>query len=247
MGNPPYLFITEVPERDRSYYQDNYQTVAYRFDLYGVFIEKALTALLRRKGLFGFIIPHTLLSNDSFQALRSLLAAKTRLYRIVNLGPGAFQDAKNETMLLFFDNSAPGDASQTEVVRTTPRNFGKRSEKFVARTGNLGTPRRAGVAGAGIERHLALVERMQKQRKTLGDFCTANQGLRTGDNERFLSTTKRGKAWEPAAGGKEIGRYAPIPAGLFVRYEPALSMRRGGGTFSPQRRRSSCRKSGTSR
>ena len=101
IGNPPYLFITEVPEQDRMYYQDKYKTVAYRFDLYGVFVEKALTYLLRRKGLFGFIIPHTLLSNDSFQALRSLLATKAWLYQIVDLGPGAFQDAKNETMMLF--------------------------------------------------------------------------------------------------------------------------------------------------
>ena len=99
--------LRKCPIATGCYFQDNYRPVAYRFDLYGVFIEKALTGLLRRNGLFGFIIPHTLLSNDSFQALRSLLAAKVRLYRIVDLGPGAFQDAKNETMLLFFENSAP--------------------------------------------------------------------------------------------------------------------------------------------
>ena len=38
IGNPPYLFITEVPERDRAYYQDKYKSVTYRFDLYGVFL-----------------------------------------------------------------------------------------------------------------------------------------------------------------------------------------------------------------
>ena len=68
---------------------------------------------------------------------------------------------------------------------------------------------------------VAVLERMLKQPKLLGDFCTANQGLRTGDNERFLSETKRGKTWEPAAGGKQIGRYCPIPE-VLVRYEPAL-------------------------
>jgi hypothetical protein len=222
IGNPPYLFITEVPERDRMYYQDAYKTVAYRFDLYGVFVEKALMHLLRRKGLFGFIVPHTLLSNDSFQALRSLLAAKARLYRIVDLGPGAFQDAKNETMLLFFENSAPQAASKTEVIRTTPKNFCKPAQKFVAlqktwasRDGQAWLVRASGG-------NVAILDRMNKQPKRLGDFCTANQGLRTGDNERFLSDTKRGKTWEPAAGGKEVQRYGPIPKGLFVRYDPTL-------------------------
>lgn len=102
IGNPPYLFITEVPECDRAYYQDKYNTVTYRFDLFGVFVEKALAHLLRRKGLLGFIIPHTLLSNDSFEVLRSLLATKTRIYHVVDLGPGAFKGAKNETMLLLY-------------------------------------------------------------------------------------------------------------------------------------------------
>ncbi len=222
IGNPPYLFITEVPEQDRMYYQDKYRTVAYRFDLYGVFVEKALTHLLRRKGLFGFIIPHTLLSNDSFQALRSLLATKARLYHIVDLGPGAFQDAKNETMMLFFENSAPNAGSKTEVVRTTPKDFCRRAQRFVAlqrtwasRDGQAWLVR----ASSG---NIAVLNRMTKHTKLLGDFCTANQGLRTGDNERFLSDTKRGKTWEPAAGGKEVGRYCPIPKGLFVRYEPTL-------------------------
>lgn len=132
IGNPPYLFITEVPECDRTYYQDKYKSVTYRFDLYGVFVEKALTRLLRRKGVLGFIIPHTLLSNDSFQTLRSLLATNTRIYNVVDLGPGVFKDAKNETMLLSFENSAPSTASKTEVTCTTPEDFFKREQKFIA-------------------------------------------------------------------------------------------------------------------
>ncbi len=222
VGNPPYLFITEVPKRDREYYQEKYQSVTYRFDLYGVFVEQALTHLLRPKGLFGFIIPHTLLSNDSFQALRSLLAINARLYLVMDLGPGVFQDAKNETMLLFFENSRPLGADKTEVVRTTPQDFCKRPLRFVALQRNWATTDGQAWLVRGTSRSLAVLRRMTNQAKLLGDFCTANQGLRTGDNERFLSETKRGKTWEPAAGGKEIGRYCPIAKGLFVRYEPAL-------------------------
>ncbi len=222
IGNPPYLFITEVPEQDRIYYQDKYRTVAYRFDLYGVFVEKAITQLLWRKGLFGFIIPHTLLSNDSFQALRALLATKSRLYQIVDLGPGAFQDAKNETMMLFFENSAPNAGSQTEIIRTTPKDFCKRARKFVASQRTWASCDGQAWLVRASSGDIAVLKRMTKHAKLLSDFCTANQGLRTGDNERFLSDTKRGKMWEPAAGGKEVGRYCPIPRELFVRYEPAL-------------------------
>ncbi len=222
IGNPPYLFITEVPECDRTYYQVKYKSVAYRFDLYGVFAEKALTHLMRPKGLLGFITPHTLLSNDSFQTLRSLLATNARIYEVLDLGPGVFKGAKNETMLLFFENSKPAAASKTEVARTTPQDFSKRKQSFIAPQREWANSNGAAWLVRASSGSIAVLERMTKQVKQLGDFCTANQGLRTGDNERFLSNTKRGKKWKPAAGGKEIGRYCPIPKGLFVLYDPAL-------------------------
>lgn len=222
VGNPPYLFITEVLEADRKYYQSKYETVSYRFDLYGAFIEKAVKTLLRSKGLFGFIIPHTLLSNDSFQALRSLLAKNTHVYHVVDLGPGVFQEAKNETMLLFFQNSLPVAGDTVEVVRTTPKDFGKRSESFtVSQSIWARTDGQAWLVRAS-DSALTVLDRMAKHPKRLADFCTANQGLRTGDNDKYLDAAKRGKTWQPAAGGKNIGRYCPIPTGLYVRYEPAL-------------------------
>jgi len=222
IGNPPYLFITEVPNSDRQYYQNKYKCVSYRFDLYGTFIEKALMNLLFPKGHFGFIIPHTLLSNDSFGLLRSMLAKNTRIYQVVDLGPGVFQEAKNETMLLFFEKSLPIPSSTVQVIRTTPKNFDRHAE-------NVEVSQRAWAEGDGepwlvrtSDESIAVLRKMMRLPNKLEHFCTANQGLRTGDNERFLSETKRGKKWEPAAGGKEIGRYCPIPKGLFVLYEPAL-------------------------
>jgi len=92
IGNPPYLFVTEVPAAMRRYYKDNYKALSYRFDLYGAFVERAALCLLRKYGHFGFIIPHTLLGNDSFRILRSLLATKVRLSSIIDLGPGVFSE-----------------------------------------------------------------------------------------------------------------------------------------------------------
>jgi hypothetical protein len=222
IGNPPYIFITEVPESDRQYYQDKYEGVAYRFDLYGAFIEKALKNLLSCKGHFGFITPHTLLSNDSFRRLRSLLARNTHVYHVVDLGPGVFQDAKNETMLLFFKNSLPVPSSTVQVVRTTPKAFARPPETVDVPQHTWATmDGQPWLVRTSVE-SIAVLSKMVRLPKQLGDFCTANQGLRTGDNQRYLSSTKRGEAWQPAAGGKEIGRYSPIPEGLFVWYRPAL-------------------------
>ncbi|HTU91365.1 MAG TPA: N-6 DNA methylase [Gemmataceae bacterium] len=222
IGNPPYLFITEVPENQRSYFDSRYHGVDYRFDLYGAFIERAALAWLRSDGLFGFIIPHTLLSNDSFRALRSLLAKHVSVFQVVDLGPGVFQDARNETMLLFFEAGGAKSDAVVEVVRTNPKIFPQTIQRFTPRQREWihpsGEPWLVHVSSETAD----LLSRMRQAEHTLGQLCTINQGLRTGNNDKYLSTTKQGGKWRPAAGGKHIARYAPILPEVFVFYEPSL-------------------------
>jgi predicted type IV restriction endonuclease len=222
VGNPPYLFITEVPEEFRSYYETRYRGVSYRFDLYGAFIERASSQLLRCGGVFGFIIPHTLLSNDSFQELRKLLAVRTSLFQVVDLGPGVFRNAKNETMLLFFERADPGATTLVQVLRSSPKAFPQPIEAFAAKQQEWALPDGSAWLVHGGSQSRKLLEKMQRSGVELGKLCTINQGLRTGNNEKYLACAARGKDWKPAAGGKEIGRYEPIPGGLFVLYRPAL-------------------------
>jgi type I restriction-modification system DNA methylase subunit len=222
IGNPPYLFITEVSKSDREYYQTSFKTINYRFDLYGSFIEKALTQIIRTNGSLGFIIPHTLLSNDSFKSLRSLLARNTHLYQIVDLGPGIFQDAKNETMLIFFQKTIPDIKNKVEVIRTNSKEFlTKYNKSSIAQCKWADEDGNSWLVRTSKE-NISILDRFEKQTKKLGDFCTANQGLRTGNNERYLSDKPKGDIWKPAAGGKEIGRYLPIPKTLFVYYDPKV-------------------------
>lgn len=221
IGNPPYLFITEVESVFRRYFEQLYSTVTYRFDLYGAFIEKCVSELLREGAAFGFIIPHTLLSNNSFKALRSLLARRTHLHHIVDIGPGVFAGARNETMLLFFQNSAPNATDHVDVIRTTVSQwpngitcFKVPQNQWADRQGDVWLVQVNGP-------QTRLLARMKGFERQLGYFCTANQGLRTGDNQQYLSDRPRGRKWRKAAGGKQLSRYGQIDD-LYVLYEPSL-------------------------
>ena len=128
------------------------------------------------------------------------------MYRVVDIGPGVFQTAKNETMLLFFQSSMPSSASIVEVTRTTPKAFLTGGESFTARQVDW-----TDVAGGAWLVHLSperarVVRHMQESPRTLGDLCTVNQGLRTGNNDEYLSTSSRGGLWKPAAGGYHTAR-----------------------------------------
>ncbi len=52
----------------------------------------------------------------------------------------------------------------------------------------------------------------------LGEICTVNQGLRTGDNDLYLSPTKTLPSPKPAVGGRNIAKYI-AKSEFFVQYE----------------------------
>jgi hypothetical protein len=66
------------------------------------------------------------------------------------------------------------------------------------------------------------VTKIEGSWKRLLTYCTINQGLRTGDNEKYLSDLPRSGKWKPAAGGKQVGRYEPLDEGLYVYYVPEV-------------------------
>jgi type I restriction-modification system DNA methylase subunit len=220
IGNPPYLFITELQEAEKAYFGEKYATCEYRFDVYGLFIELAVERLLRHRGLLSFIIPHTLLSNTSFERLRRSLLDRTDILRVVDIGPGVFK-ARNETMILLVQRGREG-TGRTEVVITNSRDFPAPERRFKV-------SQRKWLRNDGGEwqirvsrQEAAIIAKLEAVPRTLNDLCTINQGLRTGDNERYLSSRKASGVWQPAVGGAQIARYGPLSGGLYVYYRPEV-------------------------
>jgi adenine-specific DNA-methyltransferase len=221
IGNPPYLFITKVDKETRRLYCEHFKTADYRFDVYGLFIEMAVTSLLCQKGILSFIIPHTLLSNDSYEKLRRFLLTETMLLQVIDIGPDVFPGAKNETMVfLLSKDTDKRKCSQTRVMKTTARRFPENILEFKTAQQVWLKNSRATWLLNDASGETSVDTKMDRSPLRLGDLCTINQGLRTGDNDKYLSTEKRSEKWKPAAGGKEVARYGPLPSGLWVYYEP---------------------------
>lgn len=221
IGNPPYLFITEIDSAEKDYFFNHFQASQYRFDVYALFIEKVIKLLANDCGYLGYIIPHTLLNNDSYVILRNLLIQMTHLEEICDIGPGVFKNANNETMILLLRNQKVTLYQQTKVIISTQKTFPKGIEQwyvdqrdwandskftFLIRNPNLGR----------------VLKKLSKNSLSLGEICSINQGLRTGNNAKFLSPDKLNPNWKPVVGGKQISRYRLLEANLFVNYDPVL-------------------------
>ena len=60
IGNPPYVSILELSEKEKDAFRASYETARGRFDLYLLFFERALKSL-RRNGRMVFITPEKFL------------------------------------------------------------------------------------------------------------------------------------------------------------------------------------------
>lgn len=218
VGNPPYLFITEVSKEEKEYFAKRYETLEYRFDIYGLFMERALKELLISGGRLGYIIPHTLLANDSFTKLRKLLLEQSSIVEVLDIGPGAFQNAKNETMVVVFEKSPVG-RKKVQVGITSAKTFPNLSKTFSIKQSEwLENPKHTWLVNVDADA-ASLIKKMDVGSTSLGTYCTVNQGLRTGDNEKYIKQIAQGSKWKPVAGGSDVARYAPLRQGSFVLYD----------------------------
>lgn len=221
VGNPPYLFITELDEVQKDYFRRRYETAQYRFDVYALFIERSIKDLLKKDGYLGFIIPHTLLSNNSFERLREILLDGTSIEEVVDIGPGVFKGAKNETMILTVLNHLKRN-HRIKVSSTTAELFPDPVRQFsVIQSDWKKTPRSAWQVHVS-SREAGVLQTLESTKLRLGDLCSINQGLRTGDNDSLILPVARSSRWKPVVGGTDISRYGQIEHKQFVHYVPTL-------------------------
>lgn len=74
IGNPPYVSILRLDEREKAEYKTLYRTATGRFDLYMLFFERALE-ILEPGGRLVFVTPEKFTYVDSASSLRALISA----------------------------------------------------------------------------------------------------------------------------------------------------------------------------
>jgi len=73
IGNPPYVSIEGIIERDKDYFRKEFETAYNRFDLYFLFFEKSIS-LLKNNGKLVFVTPFKFLFVDSAKKLRKFFS-----------------------------------------------------------------------------------------------------------------------------------------------------------------------------
>jgi type I restriction-modification system DNA methylase subunit len=214
IGNPPYLKIEHIEENDRKYFSINYSSYYKRYDTYGLFIEKALW-LLRKGGLFGEIVPSTMLNNLSFSALRKILINNSWIYKISNLGGNVFDGVNNDTLILLF-SKGKSNGNRTEIYDV--QKYGDKIDSAI-HTATVDLVKTSIAPEYPIEIRVSdeinyLLSKMNLCGTSLDKICSCFQGFVTGSNEAYIIDDKKIRSekleriiCKPAVFGDEVSRY----------------------------------------
>ena len=98
IGNPPYISIQDITWNYRRFYEKIYKTATGRFDLYSLFIEKAMQ-VKQSAGVFTFIIPGKFLNNKQFVTARKIICTDHAV-TVVKIDDKVFEDAQVDSVIV---------------------------------------------------------------------------------------------------------------------------------------------------
>jgi len=117
IGNPPYVRIQTLPREQVEYFNNNYISATGNYDIYALFVEKALQ-LLKETGIHGFILPHKFFQASYGQGLRKLISESNSLKEIVNFNDNQiFEGASTYTCLQFLSKSKARAFKYADIIK----------------------------------------------------------------------------------------------------------------------------------
>ncbi len=237
IGNPPYVDIKQLEPDIVRYLFEKYPSVENRMNLYSTFVEKSLS-LLKDGGYFGFIIPNSILYNESYEKIRTLLLNSTKLKKIVRLPDNIFADAKVETIILIYQKNQTKNRKmlrhECKVLiyaqddKIDAINENKCLVKlFDQNEWNIGQ-RIINITSSAESTEL--INKIESDSKQLIELCDFSLGLTPYDKYRghtvkqiedrvFHSSSKKDNTFKPLLSGENITRYCILWSnGEYISY-----------------------------
>ena len=221
IGNPPYIRIQTMKEwapLEVEIYKEIYESAkAGNYDIYVVFVEKALS-LLNERGRMGYILPHKFFNSQYGAGLRGLIANGRHLGKVIHFGDQqVFDGATTYTCLLFLDKTGNSDFEMVRVQdlsvwREQPSETSKVSEvSGRIRAENATDNEWNFTVGEGTE----LFEKLSQMPVKLGEIADIFVGLQTSADTVFLfKDTTQSKKSTIKVNSKELGEIVEIETGL---------------------------------
>jgi hypothetical protein len=118
VGNPPYVRIQNLPDHQKRYLDEIYESTTGNYDLYCPFYERGLDWLTEGSGRLGYITPNQFLVTDYAEGLRRVLLDKAAIEEVYDFrDSGVFEDAKNYPAIVILRDEADPELRYQNKIR----------------------------------------------------------------------------------------------------------------------------------
>ena len=195
IANPPYMGSKGMNGRLGAWVKDNYPSS--KSDLFAMFIERNCE-LARQGGMVAMITMQSWMFLSSFEALRVLLLGQNTLLSMAHLGARAFDSIGGEVVsttafVLGNANCLDYKGNYLRLVSGNSESEKKDTILEAAKNSNCGLLYRASAADFKKIPGSPIAYWANKkicdlflERALLGDIANPRQGIKTGENDRFL-------------------------------------------------------------
>lgn len=227
IGNPPYVnvYLLSRNVNEMKYYQSNYFSAYKKFDLYVLFIEKAIK-LLRNGGFFSFIVPDKFLSQPYGQRLRKFILENCTVVKIIDLTAyKVFEQATVDNVILVLlkeKDSKLRNKNTIQIVKPLNTFFiSKRIEEDISKIAQKTfLEDKENLFRIDVNpKKLKLKEKIENDSLFIKDICYVNWGARSGDIKTFVIKEKRNNLCKPMLDGRDINRYRINYNNKFLIYD----------------------------
>lgn len=245
IGNPPYIFARgkSFSNQVKKYYYDQYELAEYQLNTYLLFINRSYK-LLKDGGYFGFIIPNTWLTIDTFSNLRKFLLEQTGSLQIINIYDKVFQDANVDNCLLIFKKGRRSKVTLGEFREGKLEIVGKFLPDLFRSNNHI-----INISLAKNKEKMKILKKIEKKSKQLSLYSTVKAGLKayeTGkgnpvqtdkmkNNRIYHSKEKVDESYVKYLEGRDVKRYQISWSGWWLKYGKCLAAQRKEELFTTPR------------
>ena len=231
IGNPPYVRPHYLKDEMKKHLWNAFQTYERKADLYVCFMETALK-LVKDKGFTSFIVSDGWLRLDSFGQIRKYVLQNASVLQIVDFTKDVFESATVKTCIFVFqkglieNNILQSAVIDDKVDLNNIEYHPIRQEAFKATYKN--------VFDLSIDESSSMIkDKMQINSQPLGASFNLAFGVKTGDDERFLTFNPSvSPDCKKLVRGADINRWTIVFKGEYVIYQPE-QMRANKSTARP--------------
>jgi hypothetical protein len=222
IGNPPYRTKAlgrgqqQAEEAELEFLRYRYPLSSeYKVNTFAMFQDKGL-GLARDGGWVSMILPKTLLTNHFFKKLRTKLLSDSTFESIVDVEKRVFEQAE------IGGNTIPVIRALTPSVETMVTILELTDDLEFEVSGKVFQSTYAELAGNRILLNvsgLGLMQRLKMCSTQLGELAILYNGIKTGNNARFLTTEATGPKHRKVIRGRDINRYHLAWGGIYVFFD----------------------------